>query len=82
MSIDNESIDFLIFMIEAEPTITIMNLDEVLRETFPRELYVSNVTVSRTLSYELSLKLCHNLPQNRNSVEVTEAGLIFAHYIG
>lgn len=62
LSIDNESIDFLVSVIEAEPTIPIKNLNEILREVFPRKQRVSDVTVSQALQGELiTLKLCHNI---------------------
>ncbi|XP_064100877.1 uncharacterized protein LOC135211501 [Macrobrachium nipponense] len=80
LSIDNESIDFLVSMIEAEPTIPIKNLNEILREVFPRKQRVSDVTVSRAPQGELiTLKLCQNIEQDRNFPKVKEARSVFAH---
>lgn len=81
-SLDNESIDFLVMIVEAEPTITIKRLNTTLREIFPLKQHVSDATVSRALQGQLiTVKLCHNIPQNRNSQEVKEARSIFAHYM-
>ena len=80
--IDDESLDFLVMMIEATPTITINELNQALRESFPAKPHVCDSTVSRALDASLiTLKKCENVPQDRNSAAVKEARVQYAHYM-
>ena len=51
--IDDESLDFLVMMIEAVPTIAINELNQALRESFPAKPHVCDSTVSRALDAAL-----------------------------
>ena len=81
-SLDRESIDFLVLLIEANPCITLNELNATLHEIFPRKPNVSTMTVSRALQGELiTLKLAHNVPNTRNSPEVKERRLEYATWM-
>ena len=47
--LSDESVDFLILLVESKPTITIRELNTTLREIFTQEAQVSDATVSRAL---------------------------------
>ena len=67
-------------MIESVPTITINELNQALRESFPAKPHVCNSTVSRALDAALiTLKKCENVPQDRNSPAVKEDRVQYAH---
>lgn len=80
--LDDEAKDFFVMLIEATPTITIKELNDTLRQTFPDKPRVCNMTVSRALDGELfTLKQVHNVPVNRNSESVKLARVAFANYM-
>lgn len=80
--LDDEAKDFLVMLIEATPTITIKELNDTLRQTFPNKPHVCNATVSRALDGELiTLKQVRNIPLNRNSESVKTARVAFANYM-
>ena len=82
LSLDRESIDFLILLIEANPCITLNELNDTLRDVFPGKPHVSNMTVSRSLQGELiTLKLARNIPNNRNSPQVKTLRLEYANWM-
>ena len=59
--LDNESLDFLVMLIENNPCITLREMNNTLREIFPQKPNVSPSTVSRALEGELiTLKQAHN----------------------
>ena len=69
-------------MIESVPTITIKELNQALRESFPAISHICDSTVLRALDAALiTLKKCENVPQDRNSLAVKEARVQFAHYM-
>lgn len=80
--LDDEAIDFLVMLVEANVTITINELNRSLQETFPRKPRVCNMTISRALDGELlTLKMVRNVPVNRNSEAVKDARVTFAQYM-
>lgn len=80
--IDDESLDFLVLMIEAVPTITLNELNQALREAFPTKPHVCVSTISRALDAALiTIKKCENVPHDRNSPAVKEVRVQFAHYM-
>lgn len=80
--LDNESIDFLVMMVEDVPTISVRELNEYLRATFNLKPHVSDSTVGRALDGELiTLKKCHNIPEERNSLQVKDKRVEYAHYM-
>ena len=80
--LDDESLDFLVMMIEAVPTITLKELNDTLQTTWPGKQPVSDSTVARALDGALiTLKKCENIPQSRNSPAVKDARVEFAHYM-
>ena len=80
--LDNESIDFLLMLIEATPTISIRELNTDLTAIFIQKPHVSDSTISRALEGELiSLKKSHNIPEDRNSQQVKDKRVEYAHYM-
>ena len=51
--LDQESIDFLVMLVEANPTITVKELNTSLREVFTGKPHVSDSTIVRLLDGEL-----------------------------
>ena len=47
--VDNESIDFVVLLIQATPTITLHDLNLELRRTFPRKAHYCDTTIARAL---------------------------------
>ena len=61
-------------LLESSPTLTLGELNSSLREVFPRKPQVCNMTISRALDGELiTVKLCRNVAENRNSNVVKDA---------
>ena len=78
--LSDESVDFLILLVESKPTITIRELNTTLREIFTREPQVSDATVSRALDGALiTRKLCENINENRNSQRIKDQRAEYAH---
>lgn len=74
--------DFLVLLIEAVPTITIKELNTTLRDIWPRKPIVCDTTIARVIDGALiTLKKCDNVPHDRNSPDVKEARVQFAHYM-
>ena len=56
-SIDDETIDFMVLLLEANPSLTLRELKETVRETWTNKPFFNEVTLSRALDGELiSLK--------------------------
>ena len=80
--LDNESLDFIISLIEATPTITVKQMNETLRDTFTRKPVVSDSTVNRALDGQLiTVKMCRDIPHQRNSPETKEARRLYADFM-
>ena len=78
--LDDESIDLLVMLVDGNVTITVKDLNRSLREVFPRKRQVSDATVSRALECELfTVKLCANIPVERNSERTKQARVTYAH---
>ena len=78
--LDDESIDLLVMLVEGNVTITVKDLNRSLREVFPQKRQVSDATVSRALEGELfTVKLCANIPVERNSERTKQARATYAH---
>ena len=79
---DNEALDFLVMLIEDKPTISVRELNETPQEMFSNKPRVSNCTVERVLDGVLiTLKMCCNILQDRNSVRVKQEHAEFAGYM-
>ena len=69
--LDQESVDLLVMLIEANPCITLREMNRTLREILPREPHVTTSTISRALEGErITLKQAHNISAERNSPAV------------
>ena len=69
-------------MIEAVPTISIRELNTDLRAIFTNKPHVCEATINRALQNELiTLKKCHNIPENKNTDAVKDSRVTFAHYM-
>ena len=80
--LDHEAVDFLIMLIEANPCYTLNEMNNQLRDIFPRQPRVSTMTLSRHLKNELiTMKQARNIPQNRNSLEVKEQRVAYANWM-
>ena len=78
--LSNEAIDFLVLLIDSTPTITIQEMNQTLRDIFIQEPHVCDSTITRALQCELiTLKLCENVPENRNEEHVKEARARYSH---
>ena len=78
--LSNEAIDFLVLLIDSTPTITIQEMNQTLRDIFIHEPHVCDSTITRALQCELiTLKLCENVPENRNEEHVKEARARYSH---
>ena len=78
--LDNECIDFLVMLLEANPTMPVKELNQTLQEIFPTKPRVSDVTISRYLEGELiTRKICENIQEQRNSQRIKDSRAAFAH---
>jgi hypothetical protein len=69
-------------LIEANPCITLREMNATLREVFSRKPHVTTSTISRALEGELiTLKQAHNIPAERNSPAVKESRYTYAHWM-
>ena len=80
--IDNETVDFIIMLIEDNPLYTLRSLVSEVREVFPTKPFFSVTTLSRALEVELiSLKLVHDIPAERNSDRIKAARKTYAQWM-
>lgn len=80
--LDDESINFLIMLIEANPSITLKRLNEEFRDTWPDKPHVSDSTISRALDAQLiTLKKSHDVPVTRNSPATKNSRAAYAHFM-
>lgn len=80
--LDQESIDFLCLLVDANPCITLKELNATLRDIFPRKPQVTTMSVSRALQGQLiTLKQAHNISGTRNSPQVKVARIAYAHWM-
>ena len=71
--LDAEMRDFFVMLIEDLPSITLKNMNTLLRATWPHKPHVNESTIARALSGMLiSVKLCNDVPANRNRPDVVE----------
>ena len=71
--LDDNCIDFLIMMIEANPSITLRGMNKQLRETWPNTQHVSDSTIARVLDGQLiSVKKSHDSVATRNSPRIKQ----------
>ena len=70
---DDEMRDFLVMLIEDLPTITLKEMNTLMRNTWPQKPHVTKSTIARALSGMLiSVKLCNDVPANRNRPDIIE----------
>ena len=70
---DAEMRDFCIMLIEDIPTISLREMNRLMRATWPHKPAVSESTIARALSGMLiSIKLVHDIPVNRNRPDIVE----------
>ena len=71
--LDAEMRDFLVMLVEDLPTVTLRELNTLLRNTWPHKPHVTESTIARALSGMLiSVKLCNDVPANRNRPDIVE----------
>jgi len=82
VKVDAESLDFLIMLIEANPCITLKEMNSQLREVFTTKPHISLATLARALDGQLiTLKKVENVPGERNSERVKEMRATFGHWM-
>ena len=70
---DAEMRDFLVMLIEDLPSITLKEMNTMMRATWPHKPNVNESTIARALSGMLiSVKLCNDVPANRNRPDIVE----------
>ena len=70
---DAEMRDFCMLLIEELPTITLREINRLMRTTWPNKPVVNEATISRALSGMLiSVKLVHDVPVNRNWPDIIQ----------
>ena len=80
--IDNETLDFIVMLIEADPLLTLIQVKILVRQIWPAKPEFSVSTLSRYLDGELiSLKNVHDVPTQRNSDAVKEARHVHADWL-
>ena len=80
--LDDETVDFLVMMIEANPSITVKKLNEDLRTVWPNKPHVSDSTITRCLNGQLiTLKKQYDVPLTRNSVTTKNLRSEYAHWM-
>lgn len=80
--IDNETLDLIVMLIEANPLISLKEMKEEVRQVWPAKPYFSEVTLSRALQGELiTLKMVRDAPDARNSFAVKEARHSYAEWM-
>ena len=80
--LDNDSLDWLIMMIEANPSISIKKLNEEYRATFPNLDHIHDTTLSKSLDGELiSLKKIHDVARERNTPRIKEIRMNYSNWI-
>ncbi|KAG7165130.1 putative DDE superfamily endonuclease domain-containing protein 15 [Homarus americanus] len=80
--IDNETLDLIVMLLEANPMMTLREIKEEVMDIFPTKPHFSEVTLSRYLEGELiSLKMSRDSPAERNSPAVKEARHAYATWM-
>ena len=70
---DSEMKDFCMLLIEELPSITLREMNRLLRTTWPHKPSVTEPTIARALSGMLiSVKLAHDIPVNRNRPDILQ----------
>ena len=70
---DAEMRDFCMLLIEELPSITLREINRLMRTTWPNKPVVNEATISRALSGMLiSVKLVHDVPVNRNRPDIVQ----------
>ena len=70
---DGEMRDFILQLVEEAPTITLKEMNNIMRATWPHKQHVSTTTIARALSGMLvSVKLCHDIPTDRNRADIIQ----------
>lgn len=70
---DAEMRDFLVMLIEDLPSLTLREMNALMRATWPHKPQVNETTIARALSGMLiSVKLCNDVPANRNRPDIVE----------
>ena len=70
---DSKMRDFALLLVEEMPTITLKEMNAIMRETWPHKPQVSTATMARALSGMLvSVKLCHDIPADRNRPDIIQ----------
>lgn len=80
--IDNETLDFIVMLIEADPLLTLGQIRDTVGQIWPTKPGFSVSTLSRYLDGELiSLKTAHDIPAQRNSDAVKDARHAHAEWL-
>ncbi|KAG7170405.1 hypothetical protein Hamer_G027073 [Homarus americanus] len=80
--IDNETLDLIVMLLEANPMMTLREIKEEVMDIFPTKPHFSEVTLSHYLEGELiSLKMSRDAPAERNSPSVKEARHAYATWM-
>ena len=70
---DTEMRDFCMLLVEDMPTITLREMNRLMRATWPHKPLVTESTIARALSGMLiSVKLVHDAPVNRNRPDIIQ----------
>lgn len=80
--IDNEILDFVVMLIESDPTITLRGMVQAVRDIWPHKPRFCTSTLARALDGQMiTVKLCRDIPQERNRPDVKEARLLYAQWM-
>lgn len=81
-SLDNETLDLIVLLLEADPLMTIRRIIEEVRALWPRKPIFSRMTLCRALEGEMiSIKVTRDVPAERNSPRVKEARRAYAEWL-
>lgn len=81
-SLDNETLDLIVLLLEANPEITLRRLLEEVRALWPLKPAFSRMTLCRALEGEMfSVKMTYDVPADRNSVRVKEDRRAYAEWL-
>ena len=80
--IDDETIDFLVLLLEANPDLTLREMKDTVREIWSGKPHFSEVTLSRALDGEaITLKMSRDCPAERNSEPVLDSRREYAQWL-
>ena len=81
-SVDNETLDLIVLLLEADPLMTIRRILEEVRALWPHKPIFSRMTLCRALEGEMiSVKMTRDVPAERNSPRVKEARRSYAEWL-